>query len=368
MALHFGGPGVTPSNKLGFGNRISLAAGQVWPIQPAGSYWVIPGKYTTLQLYDPILQTYVTVGGAAAGNGEPQYIESDGSNYRLANLTGCPVGAIVTAAGTGFTSAPSVTIASGSSVWQPVLGSYVSAVTVSNGGTNYTYAPTVTFSAPPAGGVPATGYIAAAQFSGGVVTGVTMINKGGGYLSPPTVTFVNDPREGLNGTTVGYGASGVAALAGSGGVNAVICLDPGNTIYTATTAFTTSGGGGSGLTVSPIFCLAITGVSAAAGGPFNANTGFVAELSAVDSFSTTVSAPLNVAISNHLVKVRKASVLLAATTGSVLTSAGAVIVDGGIYSAFSPIAQILAIPTAITTTPTVTFALGGIADTSYISS
>ena len=65
MALHFGGPGVTPTNKLGFGNRISLAAGTTWIISPAGPYYVLPGPYTSLQIYDPILQSWISVGGAS---------------------------------------------------------------------------------------------------------------------------------------------------------------------------------------------------------------------------------------------------------------------------------------------------------------
>jgi len=363
MSLVFGGPGVTPSNKLGFGNRITLQSGETWLIQPAGSYWVAPGRYTFLQTYDPILQTWVTVGND--GGFQPLYITSDGTNYRLANLTGQPVGATVTTAGTGYTSAPTITIASGNSIWRPVLGQYVTSVTVSNGGANYTYAPTVTFSAPPAGGVPATGYC---TLSGGAVSTVTLTNKGAGYTSPPTVTFTNDPREGLNGVVSGSGATGVAVLAGLGGVNAVICTDPGNTGYTATTTFTTSGGGGTGLVVTPIFCLSITAISAVAGGAMASSTEVV-EWSALDKATTTVSAPLNPAVCANLVKVRKASILGQTTTASALTSVGAVIYDGGIYTQFSPQVLLTSIaPPTLTTAVAATYALGGVTDTSYISS
>jgi len=365
MSLKFGGPGVTPTNKLGFGNRISLAAGETWTISPAGWYWVLPGPYTTIQVNDPILQTWVAIGGCGTGNAEPIYMSSDGINYRLANLTGQPVGATVTAAGTGFTSAPSVTIASGNSIWRPVMGSYVSSVTISNAGTNYTYAPAVEFSAPPPGGVPATGV---AVLSGSTIGSVTMINKGGGYTSPPTVTFVNDPREGVNSVTQGYGASGVSVLSATGGVCAVICTDPGNTTYTATTTFTTSGGGGSGLTVTPIFCLTITALASASGaGPFWSSAGAV-EVSALDAATTTVSSPLNPAISTNLVKIRKASILAPTTTGSVITSTGQVVYDGGIYTQFSPYPEVLSNASVLATAATVTFTMGGASDTSYISS
>ena len=99
MSLKFGGPGVTPTNKLGFGNRISLAAGETWLITPAGWYWILPGPYTTIQIYDPLLQTWVAIGGCGSGNAEPIYLSVDGVNYRLANLTGCVIGALITNSG-----------------------------------------------------------------------------------------------------------------------------------------------------------------------------------------------------------------------------------------------------------------------------
>ena len=61
----------------------------------------------------------------------------------------------------------------------------VTGTTVS-GGAGYTSAPAVAFSAPPAGGVQATG---TANISGGVVTSITLTNAGSGYTAAPTVTF-----------------------------------------------------------------------------------------------------------------------------------------------------------------------------------
>jgi hypothetical protein len=365
MALHFGGPGVSPINKLGFGNRISLAAGETWTIYPAGPYWIQPGPYTSIQIYDPVLTIWMIIGGAGAGMGEPMYIESDGVNYRLANLTGQAVGATVTTAGTGYTSAPAVTIASGNSIWKPILGQYVTSVTVSNGGSNYTYAPAVLFSSPPAPGVPATGI---AVMSAGAVSSVTMVNKGAGYTSPPSVNFINDPREGVNNVTQGSGAAGVSVLAGSGGVNALLCIDPGNTGYSATTTFTISGGGGSSFAASPVFCLTITALaSASGGGPFSAASSAV-EVSALDAATTTVSAPLNPAVSSGLVKVRKASILAPTTSTSVITSTGQIVYDGGIYTQFSPYPEVISNGSVLATAATVTFTMGGATDTSYIAS
>ncbi len=62
----------------------------------------------------------------------------------------------------------------------------VSGTTVSAGGAGYTTAPTVAFSAPPAGGVQATGV---AVIAGGAVTAVNITNPGSGYTTAPTITF-----------------------------------------------------------------------------------------------------------------------------------------------------------------------------------
>lgn len=63
----------------------------------------------------------------------------------------------------------------------------VASVTVTAGGSGYTSAPTVTFSAPTlSGGTTATG---TATVSAGAVTGVTVSTAGSGYTSAPTITF-----------------------------------------------------------------------------------------------------------------------------------------------------------------------------------
>lgn len=61
----------------------------------------------------------------------------------------------------------------------------VSGCSVISGGTGYVN-PTVTFSAPPAGGVTATGTVTSA---GGVITDILVSNGGSGYTSAPTMTF-----------------------------------------------------------------------------------------------------------------------------------------------------------------------------------
>ena len=64
---------------------------------------------------------------------------------------------------------------------------HVSSVTVSSGGTKYSTSAKMTFSAPPAGGVRATGSVSVN--SSKVITGITVTNAGSGYTTAPTITI-----------------------------------------------------------------------------------------------------------------------------------------------------------------------------------
>src|SRR5208337_4511004 len=157
MPLFFGGPGVNPDLGSLVTNQIALQSGQTWLIQPAGWYEIVTGPYTFIQEYEPITQIWRGIGGGMMGTGTPMRLHSDGVNYRLANLTGCPVGALITSGGSGYTAAPVVTVNSGSSVWRAIVGGAIgsSGITITNGGLNYTYPPTVLIAAPPVGGLQA---------------------------------------------------------------------------------------------------------------------------------------------------------------------------------------------------------------------
>ena len=74
----------------------------------------------------------------------------------------------------------------------------VASATVTAGGSGYTSAPTVTFAAAPAGGITATG---TATITGDAVSAITITNPGNGYTSAPAITFS------------GGGGSGAAATA-----------------------------------------------------------------------------------------------------------------------------------------------------------
>ena len=75
------------------------------------------------------------------------------------------------------------------------VGSKVDDIAVSAGGTGYTSAPTVTFTS--GGG---TGATATATVSGGVVTAVTVTGVGSGYTSVPTIGFTGGAGSGATAT------------------------------------------------------------------------------------------------------------------------------------------------------------------------
>src|ERR1700674_130646 len=231
MGLSYGGPGVTPSLEGLPGTTLNLQAGQTFII-PSGVFQLGLGPYTAFQEADPITGIWRTVGTGMAGGGMggaagPLWnVHSDGVNWRLANQSGCAVGAVVTTAGSGYTTPPTVVASAGGSKWSAIVGGAISAtVTVTNGGTGYNYPPLVVFSLPPALGLPASGYC---TLSGTAVSTVTVTDRGAGYNAPPTISFIIDPREnGINGLTPGSGAAAVASLTGAGTITGLVCVDHG---------------------------------------------------------------------------------------------------------------------------------------------
>ena len=92
---------------------------------------------------------------------------------------------------------PGTTLGVGSYTLFNVVASVVQSITITNGGSGYTSAPTVTIAAPGGSGTTAT---ATATINGsGVVTGVTITSAGGGYSAAPAVTF-SAPSSGTTAT------------------------------------------------------------------------------------------------------------------------------------------------------------------------
>ena len=134
--------------------------------------------------------------------------------------------------GTGFTSAPAVSITggggSGATAVASLVGAPVTSIALVSGGSKYKSIPVVTVAAPPAGGTQATA--SATISSKGAITAITLINGGNGYLLAPAVSI-----------SAG-GGSGASAIAAIGTVNTGIKI-----------ALTS---GGSGFTSQPLVSIA----------------------------------------------------------------------------------------------------------------
>lgn len=363
----FGGVGNILTLKGVPTNFYDLAPGSVQLLAPAGPYMVRTGLYTSIQQLDPISGIWRTIGGGVNGGGA-EFVMSDGVNYRLANQTGCTVGALLTNAGSAYTSAPVVTASAGSSIWKAFVGGAVNTtVTVANGGTGYTYPPLVAFSAPPVGaGIAATGF---STLSGGVVSSITVVDQGAGYTVAPTITITPDPREGVNGVVQGSNAAAVATLTGAGTITGLVCIDHGQGTLTTVPTLAFSGGGGSSAAATAIMCWSITAfaVGTAGAGLAGAN----AQITALDIPSTTAAAYLNpstqygtAAYNWGLVRQRPANIIGTVTAGAITVTTPRYL-DGGIYTT-APVAVVNANASVVTTAPVVTVTMGGLNDRSYV--
>ncbi len=353
-------------------NAVALPPGGVFVLGPSpGWYAVELGKYATLQIYDPTTTTW----RAAGSSNEGSYIEnvwSDGINFRIANQTGCAIGAYITNAGSGYTSAPTVTASAGGSVWKAIVGGALNtSVVITNGGSGYTYPPTVWIDPPPSPGIQATGY---ATISAGVVTGVTIVDQGAGYVTPPAIRFINDQREVTESTwttgysagiTTGYGAAGYTALTGAGTITAVLLLDHGTTQTTMSSipTLTFTGGGGSSAAATVAVNLAITGYGVTSGGAGYPASSFV-QVSAFDVYNPTGAIYANPSLYYNLMYPRQA-VIRAPTTGGNAVTTGGVVIDGGCYNALAPVLFIDTIA-VVTTAAALTITMGGVNTVAYV--
>lgn len=251
---------------------MALAAGEVWIVPPgqgligsfgqvyspqlsigvtlSGQYMIDLGNYCVLQIYDQGLNYWrnVCAGGPYA---QPFAVSVDGYNYRIANTTGCPVGALITNSGSsgvnGFygyqqfgpvsglqqaitiqnglltvgNTGVIVTPSAGGSTWNTIVGGSVNATIsfsgtvfqngpfggtgpsmVASAGANYTKAPLIVF-APPLNQGSQPYYLpqAVCTISAGAINSVTVQNQGAGLLGLPAVLVLNAP-----GDTTGGGA------------------------------------------------------------------------------------------------------------------------------------------------------------------
>lgn len=348
-------------------NIVSLAAGEVLHI-PDGRWNVATGSYTWLQFKDPISRQWRSVSEFPSSQ---RLVYSDGANLRLANLSGCPVGAFVTTVGSGYTnstvgsdgtldtsSSPTVTISTGGSKWNVIVGGAVSGtVTITTAGAGYNYPPVLIVAPPPGGGLPAT---ATCTVSAGAINAVTVVNNGAGYQSAPQITVVPDPRDTPTTTAVL-----TAALTGSGTVTGLVMTNHGTPV-TSVPTFTFSSGAAA---ATMVMAFAATGFTVDNGGAVYGNAQPFLVTAAGGVVAGSAGTTGNPQISTKVFTPRTGFITGTSTSGGAVTATGAVVEDAGLFqrvpTGFVTAAGTAALPT---TTAIVTITVGGVSDASFLQS
>lgn len=329
MTTVFGAMGVYPSPRGQPTQAFDLQPG-LTRIIPAGTWNLQLDGYSCFQEYDPIQGQWISQGGESS---VLHYVNSDGVNYRAANMQGCIVGANVTTAGSAYVAATPPTVSftgSASAAATAIIGGAVNtSVTVTNGGTNYTWPPLVFLDAPPIGA----GYQATATstIASAAVSAVTINNQGAGYTNVPNIYFINDPRD-----TTGSAASAVATLTGAGTVTQLIITNQGTPATTGLPTISFSSGSAA---ATPIMVRSIGGL-----GFTNVGSGYTGNV-LIQAYGNGLTGSANVLTNpkwtTNLVRTRVASLQAGVQSATTLTSAGASIFDGGIYAGTGPTAFII---------------------------
>lgn len=336
-------------------NRIALKAGGIY-LLPSGSFNIGLGPYCHVQFKDPVSGLWRNFGTWPT---KLVQVNSDGVNWRVVNVSGCMVGALMTNKGSGYTSAPTVT-ATGATL-KAILSPSLSSVTVTTAGSGYTYPPIIVVAPPPSGGIQAT---CTATLSSDTVGSVTVVNEGAGYSGGiPTVTAFPDSRDPNINSITPCVLTGV--LTATGTVKAVVVTDPGSP-QTSVQSISFSGGGGSSAAATAIYAFTLTTFVATTGGTAYGNAQpFL--LQSVGGIVAGSAANTNPDIEKGIFTPRQGWIHGTSTAGGAITATGAVIGDGGLFQAVPYLAPIAAGDTYPTAQAVATATVGGTTDSFWIS-
>lgn len=243
--------------RLRQGLPVSLMPGQVF-ILPAGQWQVVCGRYTLPQWYDTNRGMWRNF---TVQPGQTTVMSSDGTNMRIANLTGCPIGALITNVGAGNATngynTIGVTISAGNSTWGTLVGGSVNCNCNITAAGNYGLPPLIFWSPGANQTLP---YIppqfnCTIQANGNLAT-VSVVDQGAGLTSTGTLTVVQQPGD----TNPGGGTVIIAGnnLTNSGNLTALWQLTPGqngNVGLKSLPTFTFNVGGGMAATVIMNWCV-----------------------------------------------------------------------------------------------------------------
>ena len=342
-------------------NRIVLEPGAAWPIQP-GDWLLSVGAYSVFQYLDPYTNSWLILDAQRV---QPFHHFADGTETRrIANLLGCPVGAVITNGGTSYTQATaSITANVGGSTWTPIVGGALSVTSVTAAGANFLVQPLVLIPGPPTyaangvGGIPAEAY---ATLTNGTVSGVTLTAIGAGYVAATVTGLIvgspYDPNIGsITPGTVTFG------LTDSGKITGAICTDNGAPLATLTAlTLTAAGGAGSGATIAPLVMQTVASTSIVLGGAGWGNATNSAKVFSVGGGNPSTSAIGNSSV--ELTKFRPRDVNITGTTNAGGTITATTIIDSGLFIS-APTSAIIPGGTVPTTAATITFTMGTANDT-----
>lgn len=204
---------------------VNLMPGQTFVI-PNGSWACSPGRYTLVQWYDTNSLRWRNF---TAQPGQATFVDSDGTNYRLANLTGCPIGAIITNVGNGNVTNgyASITVSpsAGNSTWGTLHGGSVNANCNVVAGGNYALPPLLVWQPAANQTVPYVAPMFNCTMSGNAISTVSVVDQGAGLTAVGSITVVQQPGD----TNPGGGSVIVAGnnLTNSGNMTDIWVLTPG---------------------------------------------------------------------------------------------------------------------------------------------
>lgn len=269
---------------------ISLAAGATFT-PPPGEYLIALGRVSVLQFWDNVNNLW----RGLAGPGSTLPVSTDGTNYRVVNLSGVVQGCSFTPAGSAATNgigtvATGVTVSFGTApssgraaaAYPIVGGSINSTVTITQAGSGFLTPPHVFFDNPPIGGIKATAHCTL-NSTGGIAS-IVVDNIGAGYVIAPNCYVQAQqgvyagapsgaaaagpyPYPGLIGSTNGAVLTVNSTLTNSASLTGLVMTDYG-VGYAGTTIPTVTLGGSisSAPTVTPIMSFSLTAATIVGGG------------------------------------------------------------------------------------------------------
>ncbi len=358
-----GGIARSGSNAWQNSQQIAIPSSAGYTI-PSGNWYLTLGPYTALQYFDSLANLWRTA--QTGPTSDPVQVSSDGANYRVKNVVGQCMAAVITAAGSGMnngvystslgtalaaaignslTFAETVGTPTRRATYNLVVGGAINtSLTITAAGAGYAQFPMIVASDPPSGGVRATAVCTALTAGGGLST-VTVTNQGAGYTTAPTFTVVPQTSD-INGN----GAVLTATLTGSGTLTAMYATDPGAG-YIAVPTLTFTGGGSP--TATAVMCLSVATVGAATVTGMSPTSGvYPCAISAGYVAATPIYT--NPSISTGLY-TPQAGLILANVTGATtmtfgngITASNTFPIYGGLHQAIPTVAASFGLYTAYT--------------------